>query len=667
MDEQSFYLLNKKFNKRNKIINLIYALYPKEKSLYLIKKYLIGNYFIFFFISYYLYYLSFEKCFEGIHECGRKINWIKKKITQAIISSIILSILIEIMILRLISFYNLFHIILVYSILYKYSNGMDFYDHGFFNFVGSIIIIITCIITILPFNFLLYLIKKNNKKLIIIYIIFLILLLIFFFYYINSFLICKDWDIGLNNTYIENNINKYGCQIRIPKYCPYIIGKYFLDATKRYGIKCKGDLNSKKNILMFSKSPYITNNTNIFGFPLTNKDQICLLRTNKNKNRNVLYFTKENLIDMDNENILKALGNNTPEIIVDFSKNIYGKMTIKLNFNKSLSEQRKKMENNSNAYSNNIILLYFDSISRNTGLRQLKKTLKFIEDFMSYKGKYNRKTKDTYHSFQFFKYHSFKYYTRGNYPKLFYWADISKKKMIRITKFLKQNGYITAFSNDMCNRDSCWLPQDLTFDEICDHELIICDPNMKSANSMIKKCLYNKINADYQYEYGYQFWTKYKNNRKFLFIVNNDGHEGTLELLKYDDDIVFNFLNKIYNQNLLKNSTVLLLSDHGCPMPSIYYFNDFFQIEENLPMCYILMNDKINTSYNNQYKYLYQNQQKLITAYDIYNTIIYLIYGNEYYKRNIPKSKYGKHLFSKINSKRTPNDYHNMVTDTCVN
>ena len=179
---------------------------------------------------------------------------------------------------------------------------------------------------------------------------------------------------------------------------------------------------------MFSKSPYITNNTNIFGFPLTNKDQICLLRRNKNKNRNILYFTKKNLIDMDNENLLKKLGNNTPEIIVDFSKNIHGNMVIRLNFNKSLSEKRKKMEKNSNAYSNNIILLYFDSISRNTGLRQLKKTLKFIEDFMSYKGKYNKKTKDTYHSFQFLKYHSFKYYTRGNYPKLFYWADNSKKK-----------------------------------------------------------------------------------------------------------------------------------------------------------------------------------------------------------------------------------------------
>ena len=50
---------------------------------------------------------------------------------------------------------------------------------------------------------------------------------------------------------------------------------------------------------------------------------------------------------------------------------------------------------------------------------------------------------------------------------------------------------------------------------------------------MIKRCLYDKVNVGHQYEYGMQFWKKYKNNRKFLFIVNNDGHEGTLEIIKY--------------------------------------------------------------------------------------------------------------------------------------
>ena len=60
------------------------------------------------------------------------------------------------------------------------------------------------------------------------------------------------------------------------------------------------------------------------------------------------------------------------------------------------------------------------------------------------------------------------------------------ENMTRITKYLKENGYITAFSNDMCLRDSCWMTHDMSKEEICDHKLILCDPNMKSINSMIK-------------------------------------------------------------------------------------------------------------------------------------------------------------------------------------
>ena len=75
-----------------------------------------------------------------------------------------------------------------------------------------------------------------------------------------------------------------------------------------------------------------------------------------------------------------------------------------------------------------------------------------------------------------------------------------------------------------------------------------------------------------------QFWRKYKINRKYSLLVIHDGHEGTLEVLKYTDEIVYNFLNSLYNDNLLKDSTIFLLSDHGCAMPAVYYINEFFKI-----------------------------------------------------------------------------------------
>ena len=130
----------------------------------------------------------------------------------------------------------------------------------------------------------------------------------------------------------------------------------------------------------------------------------------------------------------------------------------------------------------------------------------------------------------------------------------------------------------------------MTFEEIGDHELIICDTNKKSSNGLTKRYLYNKLVISHLYEFGKQFWRKYSSNRKLLIIASNDGHEGTLEILlyymiwkkkilKYLDSTLFDFLNCLFNDNLLKDTSIFLLSDHGTAMRSPYYINNFFQYE----------------------------------------------------------------------------------------
>jgi hypothetical protein len=118
----------------------------------------------------------------------------------------------------------------------------------------------------------------------------------------------------------------------------------------------------------------------------------------------------------------------------------------------------------------------------------------------------------------------------------------------------------------------------------------------------------------------------------------------------------------------------MIMSDHGCPVPSIYYFSDFFHIEFNLPMLYILSYDKQNLTYEEQFKFLYQNQQKFITGYDIYNTIGHLIFWDSYKKIenkenskiDTPKTKFGTSIFNEIDPKRTPSKYKGMRTNICI-
>ena len=251
----------------------------------------------------------------------------------------------------------------------------------------------------------------------------------------NSYMNCKDWSKGLNNSYIENNIYIHGCSIKYPLFCPYKIGKYIFDFTKWKNIKCyENNKDTKKVLLEFSKSSFINNQTKKFGFPLVNKNPKLLLNFHDH-NSYIREFIKENLIDMDNTDLVnKIYKENKPEYIVDYTKNPFGEIKINVNYNKTLSKERKKLEKYSSPYSENIIILFIDSVSRAYSIRQLKKTLKFFEKFIDFKGGNNKKYPlENFHSFQFFKYHSFHGNTYVNYPRLFY-GNIAGRNIIRITK-----------------------------------------------------------------------------------------------------------------------------------------------------------------------------------------------------------------------------------------
>ena len=618
-----------------------------------------------FVSSYYFYYLSLEKCLEGEDVCCKKNNWIILKIKQLIISVIIIVILLFLIIYGILSKLHLLHFILAFIGFYLYSHSSYFHDHGAFNLIGLFASIFASLILLMILKIFLVIFKAKHR-----YKIIAGIFLIIFYNILIDPTNCNDWAKGLNNTYIENDINKYGCQIIFPKRCDYKILSFTQDLTKLSHLSCSDKpKNSRENILKFSKSPYVSDNTLKFGFPLTNNEE-----GQKDGMDDIILksYTSFNLMDMD-KNYSKNLF--IPELIVDFSNDPRGEMKINLIYNETLSVERRKYEKNTIPYSDNIIILYIDSISRNNVLRKLKKTMKFFEKFISYKGGHNKKyPNDNFHSFQFLKYHRFRGFTETNFPPLFYGNTVKENDFVRITKYLKENGYVTSFAKDYCQKDGTRTYHNLTKEELYDHQLLLCDPNAADLNSVTIRCLYGKLNCYYLYEYIDQFWRKYKNNRKFAMISLNDAHEGTLEIIKYDDHIIYNFLNSLFEDNLLKDTSIFLMSDHGSGMPSIYYLSDFYKTEAKFPALFIIINDRKNIDYNHQYYNLHKNQQTFITAYDIYNTICHIIYGDDYINipnktnfHDTPKSPKGKSLFEKINQKeRHPKNYTNIDKDVCI-
>ena len=669
------------FSSIKRKLHKIYSFRREEINLKFIKKYIRTNLkniicFFIFIICYYLYYLSIERCYEGNDGCVKKMRWIALKVVQEVISCIIVSILFELMFYKIISKLHLIHFAIAFIFFYQYSHGMDFDDHGYFNFIAYFIIVSVLLLFILPINGFIYFYRIKNKKYVIYYITSILVITFIIFLFLHSdFVNCKEWPMGLNKTAIENDKEKYGCQIVIPSICLNKILYKFQDMTKIKRINCqKSKKNAKKKIIEKSNSPYLNENFTRVGFPWTNKDPICLLDYEEQRNIVSEYFLS-NIVDMNNKEILDTVfKDKMPEIEVDFSNNINGEMIINVYYNKTLSEERKAREKNANPYSNNILFLYIDSVSRVNSIRQLKKTLNFFERFMPYEGGFNPDfPSEIFHSFQFFKYYSFKYFTSENFPPMFYGRRSLEKNLVLINKYLKENGYVTGYVGDYCKRDNVRTFHNMTTEEIHDHQFISCDPSSGHYNVNFVKCLYGKHLAEHLYEYGNQFWRKYKDNRKFLTIVTNDGHEGTLQVIKYIDGIIYEFLNNLFKDNLLKDTLIFLISDHGTGVPSIYYIQEFYKIEMQLPMLYILVNDRKNVSYDTQYKNIHKNQQTFITVYDVYNTIGNIIYGDEYSSIanktedfDTPKSEKGESLFNAIDQKsRKPDKYEIMSHESC--
>ena len=555
-------------------------------------------------------------------------------------------------------------LLIIFELIYI-DHGDDFLHHGILNLSALFILLILgeiCIfILILILNFIK---KKQFSRLL--KLIFSITLLIIPFS-INNIenYFCKGWDKGLNETHINNNETLYSCSINIPKSkCLINIMSPFLDISNLVGKSCEKRKNKEKYLL--KEISYFENKTGIkkIGYPITIGDKEEIRGRPALYSRSLFVFTKKNLINIDEYDKNNKTNIKRPEAIVDFSENEYGKLFINLNYNEELSKKRLEKSNYSN--SNNILFIFLDNISRVHFYRQFKKTSKFLKQFFSYQGfSFNNNTQ-VFHGFEFLKYHKITGATIQNAIPMFSGVYFDpKNRMVSIVKELKKVGYITCNSQDVCHKELMGISKYNNYSYIeFDHEYASpnCDPNVYNIgyglfggdNGILRKCLYGKENIEYSFEYSKQFWFKYKNNKKFLRIVNTYGHEYSGEKAKYSDEATFNFLNELFLSNQLVNTTIFLAGDHGFQLMGVYKLLNpkDYEIERAFPILIMLIPDIRNKSYEEQYSEIFKNQQTLITPFDIYYTIRHIVYGTEYKNNLLPEQNLeGESLFKYINAK----------------
>ena len=581
-----------------------------------------------------------------------------------------------------------YYLILIFIFFTEFiirDRGSTFSNHGILNLLGFFVILFfgEIIILIILLFFILYM----NKKRIAFFtslIIFFIFTVIFISKNKDNFF-CKDWDKGLNNTYIDNDKSKYPCIMKIPKTkCLINIVRPFLDVSKYAGIKCENRREKEKYLLknFFNQ----TNNTNIkrIGYPITIGKDPEIVGKPAMYSDTLLEFVKNNLINMDDKQQLNKLEEyQKPEVIVDFTEDPYGKIKININYRENLAKERKLKQKNE---TKNIIFILLDNLSRNHFYRQYRKTSKFLEKFLSYEGYIpnNKKSlNEKYHGFEFLKYYKFIGATLANALPMFsgvYFDLQLNLSMVSIVRDFKNNGYITANIQDICHKELMHIdPLEKYIYIEFDHEYAApnCDPNIYTygfsfsggENGMFRKCQYGKESFDYALEYAKKFWISYKDNKKFMRIVNTYGHEYFGEKSKYTDESLHDFLLDLYENGHLKDTTVFMAADHGFALMGVYKIleaNDW-KAENDLPVFFLLEPDNPKLNYKEQYEEIIKNQQILITSFDIFYTLRWILYGEEYKTKPLNGGQEdGECLFKYINPKqRNCLKYKGLARGTC--
>ncbi|ORX75170.1 DUF229-domain-containing protein [Anaeromyces robustus] len=272
----------------------------------------------------------------------------------------------------------------------------------------------------------------------------------------------------------------------------------------------------------------------------------------------------------------------------------------------------------------NVLLIYIDAVSRRQFFRNLPNTVKKLEDIHR---------SGIMHLNQFFRYGVIGFNTNSNSLGLYAGGQIKKGyKGVPIWEEYRNRGYVAGASDDHCED---W---DTTYNNrtevSLDHELIapFCLPeyhertgnphgNFKGAYSIRRRCITGQYVHNYVLNYTREFIDIYDGKNPWFFRSSYiEAHEGTGEVLSLMDDDLVKFFDSLSNETL-NRTAILIMSDHGLHMGLSYLFSNQGKTEHKLPFFATLFPEQFLNKYPQLRDNLEQNEQKLISAFDIYTTL----------------------------------------------
>ena len=125
------------------------------------------------------------------------------------------------------------------------------------------------------------------------------------------------------------------------------------------------------------------------------------------------------------------------------------------------------------------------------------------------------------------------------------------------------------------------------------------------------------------------------------------------------DPILLRALQRMRNENLLENTIVILVSDHGMRYGSLRQRTRQGLLEERLPLLYIVLPQKFQSKFPFAARNMRKNAQRLTSAFDVHATLQHLLTLNSdaelRKKKPMPHAR-ASSLFLPISTRRTCED-----------
>ncbi len=253
---------------------------------------------------------------------------------------------------------------------------------------------------------------------------------------------------------------------------------------------------------------------------------------------------------------------------------------------------------------------------------------------------------------------------KGLPPGFDAWCPKSELENPWLYNLAARNGYVTYFGEEFCFSQSPWVVQNLfklnpvyhmneLFCQLAQARVEQKDLNRKvplyaieyDTSTNPQPCVDGRARQEIAFEYIRGIWNAYPNAPKFAYLNSLAAHDYSVDLAYQSlgteayDNYLSNFLEEMLDRPDAENTVIILRSDHGLqggPSPidfstQVEHMNPFNSLI--IPRRFMNMPKKLRSEWLNV---LHSNQDKLVTGYDLYNTLRGFLQPRDRYGEPIP-------------------------------